>query len=208
MVLAETKLGKKHTEFKANGYYTLANLIRKSNAGGLVVMAKDTIQLHSIVEKNVLDEVQVITYKFEDITFIAVYRSPSHSTPTLKEQHQKLIDYLDKEIDRLKGAQYVLFGDFNLSDLAKNNFQPTVSRTPNGDTNPTPYDETNLSTDQMWADFHSRRYLNQWVTDPTFHRYNSVTKIFTESMTDLVMTPVTHPLSQIKVDTGPFPWHI
>ena len=38
----------------------------------------------------------------------------------------------------------------------------------------------------------------------TTERDNSVTKIFTESMTDLVMTPVTHPLSQIKVDTGLF----
>ena len=204
IVMAETKLGKKHTEFRANGYNTVANLIRGPQAGGLVVMAKDTIQLDSIVEKNVLDEVQVVTYKFEDITFIAVYRSPSHSTTTAKDQHQCLINYLDGVIDRLKGAQYVLFGDFNLPDLAKNNFEPSAPRSAdNGGADP-PFDENNLTIEQLWTDFYNRRYLCQWVTEPTFHRYNSIAKVLTESMTDLVLTPVTHPLHQIKVDRDLF----
>ena len=43
VIIAESKLGKNHTEFKVRGYHTAANLIRKSNTGGLVVMAKDTI---------------------------------------------------------------------------------------------------------------------------------------------------------------------
>ena len=36
IIMAESKLGKKHTEFKVRGYYTAANLTRKPNAGGLM----------------------------------------------------------------------------------------------------------------------------------------------------------------------------
>ena len=62
IIIAELKLGKNHTEFKVRGYHTAANLIRKSNAGGLVVMAKDTIQLHSIAMKNILPEIQFVSF--------------------------------------------------------------------------------------------------------------------------------------------------
>jgi hypothetical protein len=64
VIMAETKLGKKNTEFKVRGYYTAASLPRKQGAGGLVVMAKDQIKIHSILMKNVLPEIQAITFKF------------------------------------------------------------------------------------------------------------------------------------------------
>jgi hypothetical protein len=35
IIMAETKLGKKNTEFKVRGYYTATNLPRKPGAGGL-----------------------------------------------------------------------------------------------------------------------------------------------------------------------------
>ena len=199
IIMAESKLGDKHTEFKVRGYWTVSNLTRKSGAGGLVIMAKDTIKMHSITKRNVLDEIQVITCKFGDITFISVYRSPSYGTTSPRVHHKSLINHLDKEIDKLKGAQYILVGDFNLSTLAANNFEPPSNSTDcdnEGDT----YDEENLSIDQMWADFYSRRYLDQWVQDPTFHRYNSTTKVHTETMTDLVMTPTNQSIHKIRVD--------
>ena len=124
IIIAESKLGKNHTEFKVRGYHTAANLIRKSNAGGLVVMAKDTIQLHSVAMKNILPEIQFVSFKFGDITFFAVYRSPSYGATPKKVHHQKLIEHLDKEIDKLSGAKYVITGDFNLSTLARNDFEP------------------------------------------------------------------------------------
>ena len=138
-----------------------------------------------------------------DITFIAVYRSPSYGTTKARDHHKSLIDHLDKEIDKLKGAQYVLVGDFNLSTLASNNFEPSSNAT-DGDYEEGLYDEKNMTIDQMWADFYSRRYLDQWVREPTFHRYNKILKEVTETMTDLVMAPTTQPIHQLKVDRDLF----
>ena len=124
VAIAETKLGKHHTEFKVPGYYTAANLIRKENAGGLVIMAKKNIQLHEINSKNILPEIQFVSFRFKDITFFAVYRSTSYGKTTAWEHHKSLLDHLDGEIDKLNGARYVLMGDFNISTLARNNFEP------------------------------------------------------------------------------------
>jgi hypothetical protein len=67
----------------------------------MVVMAKDQIKLHSISMKNVLPEIQVITFKFEKFTFISVYRSPNHGKTKARDHHKSLITHLDKEIDKL-----------------------------------------------------------------------------------------------------------
>ena len=275
VAIAETKLGKHHTEFKVPGYYTAANLIRKENAGGLVIMAKKNIQLHEINSKNILPEIQFVSFRFKDITFFAVYRSPSYGKTPAWEHHKSLIDHLDDEIDKLNGARYVLMGDFNISTLAKNNFEPqSGSKEQESDNNTTSKDTTtprdssnprtknpntkhknsfvavphtgetigavtkskgedgsdddrakpepkvnrrtnknknktrnrvtegqcNMTIEQLWADFKSRRSLDQWVNEDTFHRYNSITQTNQKSMTDLVFTPHNVPIHQIKVD--------
>ena len=110
IIMAETKLGKKNTEFKVRGYYTAANLTRKLTAGGLVVMAKDQIKLHSVSMKNVLPEIQVVTFKFEEFTFISVYRSPNLGKTKARDHHKLLISHLDREINKLKGSQYTQSG--------------------------------------------------------------------------------------------------
>ena len=281
VIIAESKLGKKHTEFKVRGYHTVANLIRKSNAGGLVVMAKDTILLHSVSMKNILPEIQFISFKFGDVTFFTVYRSPSYGITDRKTHHQKLIDHLDGEIDKVEasGSRYIIAGDFNLSTLAKNNFEPAGSWVPATDSKietndkasnactdqasqgqdpshdaatdactdqasqgqdsiheaaagvkqakadkktkkakkkarrkagqnltstPDPDDKDDSTIDQIWHDFVHRRSLDQWVEEPTFHRYNSVTQVYTETMTDLVLSPPSMPIHQIKVDKDLF----
>ena len=284
VIIAESKLGKNHTEFKVRGYHTAANLIRKSNAGGLVVMAKDTIQLHSVTMKNILPEIQFVSFKFGDITFLTVYRSPSYGVTPKKVHHQKLIEHLDKEIDDLQGAKYVITGDFNLSTLARNDFEPTGSQDPlieevqvNNGPNPDPIENTQqpntkthaetrphkkktrapsgrgdksrsrdknrnknknknngtersnglkmqpkgepleeastknsptneeeMSTDYLWADFVNRRTLEQWVDEPTFHRYNSVSQTTTETMTDLLFSPPSVPIHKINVEKDLF----
>jgi hypothetical protein len=61
-------------------------------------------------------------------------------------------------------------------------------------------DVENMTIEQMWADFYSRRYLEQWVHEPTFWRYNSVADTVSESTTDLLFTPVTQDILQLKVD--------
>ena len=203
IIMAETKLGKKHTEFKVRGYYTAENLLRKQGAGGLVVMAKDQIKVHSITKKNVLPEIQVISFKVEKFTFITVYRSPNHGKTKARDHHKSLITYLDKEIDKLEGSKYVLVGDFNLPTLAENDFEPQSSSNDEaGDpmTHHSDVDVENMTIEQMWTDFYSRRYLEQWVHEPTFWRYNSVADTVSESTTDLLFTPVTQDILQLKVD--------
>ena len=230
VVIAETKMGKNHTEFKVPGYYTAANLIREANSGGLAVMAKTNIQLHEITTTNILPEIQFVSFRFKDIAFFAVYRSPSYGKTPPKDHHKCLIDHLDKEIDKLKGSRYVLLGDFNISTLAKNNFEPRGA-SPDVDTdsvagvgNPagkttTTYaglggskhknknknninaiHEIVMSIEQLWADFKNRRSLDQWVNENTFHRFNSIAQVLVETMTDLVFTPYNVPIHQIKVD--------
>ena len=254
VAIAETKLGKHHTEFKVPGYYTAANLIRKENAGGLVVMAKKNIQLHEITSRNILPEIQFVSFRFKDVTFFAVYRSPSYGSTPAWEHHKCLIDHLDGEIDKLNGARYILMGDFNISTLAKNNFEPQGGSTEqdfdygttkatclnNNNKNRTKVDppkvdttglqdrnkagtngdqkeprakvngkmnrrrvadgQNDMTIEQLWADFKSRRLLDQWVEEDTFHRYNSITQTNQESMTDLVFTPHNVPIHQIRVD--------
>ena len=203
IIMAETKLGKKHTEFKVGGYCTAENLTRKQGAGGLVIMAKDQIKVHSITKQNVLPEIQVITFKVEKLTFISVYRSPNYGKTKARDHHRSLITYLDKEIDKLEGSKYVLVGDFNLPTLAENDFEPqSGSNDETGDPMAHHPDVgiENMTIEQMWADFYNRRYLEQWVHESTYWRYNSVANTVSESTTDLIFTPVTQDILQLKVD--------
>ena len=67
-----------------------------------------------------------------------------------------------------------------------------------------PSDEEDMTIDQLWADFVNRRTLEQWVNEPTFHRYNSVTQVTTETMTDLLFSPPSVPIHQISVEKNLF----
>ena len=53
IAISETKFSPHTNEFKVPGYYQAATITRKAGAGGLLIMAKNTIRLHSIVVKNV-----------------------------------------------------------------------------------------------------------------------------------------------------------
>ena len=178
--LAETKLHKNSPEFKVQGYYEAKSLVRHANAGGLIVMAKNTIKLHSIIAKNVLPEIQVIQCQFNGQTIFAVYRSPSRKYMSVpeKEHHKTLVDYLTMKIKNLKGKPYTLVGDFNLGDLAADDFEDK-SKERNVD------DETigvKSYVNKLWSDFFHNHFLQQWVCEPTYPRKGSIL--------DILMTPV------------------
>ena len=192
IILAETKLNKQCQDFQIQGYYLASQLTRKSGAGGLLVMAKSTIKIHSVVAKNILPEIQVITFVFNGYTFITVYRSPSMSLPA-KLHHKTLIGYLNKQINKLNGSPYVLVGDFNLPHLAACDFNPPIKI---NDFFEEDFDEQNISVDQMWSDFFHEQHLDQWVTEPTFPRHDSIL--------DLVMAPIDQDIYDLKVDQDLF----
>ena len=79
VILAETKLNSHSQEFQVPGYYMAGQLTRKTGAGGMLVMAKKIIKIHSVTTKSILPEIQVIAFVFNGYTFITVYRSPSLS---------------------------------------------------------------------------------------------------------------------------------
>ena len=151
--LAETKRHKNSPEFKVQGYYEAKSLVRHASAGGLLVMAKKTIKLHSIVAKNVLPEIQVIQCVFNGQTIIAVYRSPTKKLMSVpeKDHHLALVNYLTLKIKNLKGKPYTLVGDFNLGELAENNFEDTTKKST------ADYDNENISIKsyiiKLWSEF-------------------------------------------------------
>ena len=179
--LAETKRHKNSPEFKVQGYYEAKSLVRHANAGGLMIMAKKSIKLHSIVAKNVLPEIQVIQCEFNGQTIIAIYRSPTRKFMSVpeKDHHLALVEYLSLKIKNLKGKPYVLVGDFNLGDLAANDFEDT-SKTTTAD-----YESGNVSTKsyvtRLWSDFFHNHLLQQWVCEATYPRKDSIL--------DILMTP-------------------
>ena len=189
VAISETKFSPHTAEFKVPGYYQAATITRKAGAGGLLIMAKNTIRLHAIVVKNVDKDkhIQTIEFEFNKHKFIAVYRSPTipEGVPE-KEYHKCLIDFLDAKIKKFdtKGSPYTLFGDFNLGSLAACNFDPEIKIS--RDQNSLPPWET------MWADFYTRHCLEQWVLEPTFPRYGSIL--------DLVLTPNDQTVSKISVE--------
>ena len=179
--LAETKRHKNSPEFKVQGYYEAKSLVRHANAGGLMVMAKKSIKLHSIVAKNVLPEIQVIQCVFNSQTIIAVYRSPTRKFMSVseKDHHLALVNYLTLKIKNLKGKPYVLVGDFNLGELTANNFEDFTKKTT------ADYDSGNVSTKayvvKLWSDFFHNHLLQQWVCEATYPEKDSIL--------DILMTP-------------------
>ena len=184
IAIAETKFSPHTNEFKVPGYYQAAAITRKAGAGGLLIMAKNSIRLHAIVVKNVDEEkhIQTIEFEFNKHKFIAVYRSPTVPKGiNEKEYHKSLIDFLDARIQKFnaKNLPYTLFGDFNLGTLAACNFDPDIkidySDNVVNNENVLPPWET------MWADFYTKHCLEQWVQEATFPRFGSIL--------DLVMAP-------------------
>ena len=177
--LAETKRHKNSPEFKVQGYYEAKSLVRHANARGLMIMAKKSIKVHSIIAKNVLPEIQVIQCEFNGQTIIAVYRSPSRKYTSVpeKEHHLALVEYLTLKIKNVKA--YVLVGDFNLGELAANDFEDK-SKTSTAD-----YENENVNiksyVTKLWSNFFHNHTLLQWVCEATYPRKDSIL--------DILMTP-------------------
>ena len=96
-----------------------------------------------------------------------------------KEHHLALVKYLTQKIKNLKGKPYFLVGDFNLGDLAANDFEDTT------ETTTAEYDSGNVSTksyvSKLWSDFFHNHFLQQWVYEATYPRKDSIL--------DILMTP-------------------
>ena len=188
IVLTETKLGEGSNDFQVPGYKIVAQRDRKRGAGGIMILAKTGLIITDAEAGDVVEEIQVATFKINSLMVIGVYRSPTIIFPTTdREHHGRLIKYLDNKIDSHKGP-YVVTGDFNLGYLAKYNFRP-----PNL---PEQRDGEEPTYHQAWQQWFSLHDLQQHVDVPTFAA--------SDSRLDLCMTPNGQDVSTLQVSNSIF----
>ena len=207
-ILTETKLGPLSNTFNVPGYQIETQEDRKIGAGGIMILSRDGIKVTEATSKSLeAEEIQVAKCKFEDLTIIGVYRSPTilkengeaqgeedvlENMSRTKAHHACIINWLTTEMNRLGNKRYVLTGDFNLKELAESNFDPQGLRLADDD-------EVNLSNDHKWINMIHKFGLTQNVKDATH-----ISARGGPSMLDLVLTPPQTVISTLVVDPGVF----
>ena len=168
-ILAETKADPDDPQFKMDGYYLVTEIARKKGAGGMLVMAKDTIEITNAHAVSVVTEVQVVDFQFNDYLIIGVYRSPNVIGPQLN-QHRKLVNHLRKLLKKhTPGSPIILTGDFNLPKLAACDFNPSMS--PNDQEG---QEEDKETINQLWSDLVQEFDLVQNVKSPSRAGKNNI----------------------------------
>ena len=75
------------------GYQIATQQNRKQGAGSVMILHKTAIKVHDSESESILEEIQVAKCRYEDLTIIGVYRSPSvldkdeNDIRKTKEQH-------------------------------------------------------------------------------------------------------------------------
>jgi exonuclease III len=194
-ILTETRLGDQSNTFKVSGYQIVTQIDRRQGAGGLMIMAKNGVKIHSATSESIIDKIQVAKCKFKDLTIFGVYRSPTVDTEsrTTKEHHASLINYLNKHINKLGKSRYIITGDFNLKEMAKHDFNPPGMKIADDE------DVNNITPDHMWSDFYNKNGLEQYVKDPTYY-----STIGGSSILDLVLAPRGTEITALVVDPERF----
>jgi exonuclease III len=192
VILAETKVKDEDPEFQTDGYWLVAQINRKADAGGMLVLAKDTIDIQSASAVSVVKEVQVVSFDFNGYFIIGVYRSPTILGPPV-DQHRKLIEHLSKLINKMPPeTPYIITGDFNLPELAACDFRPVPKLFDYTDI----FDNQKATINQMWGDFFQKYNLGQHVTEAS--------RATSDNILDLVITPKTQDIPYLKVDQSLF----
>ena len=188
VILAETKVDDDDPEFQIDAYWLVTEINRKTGAVGMLVLAKDTIDIQSAVAVSVVKEVQVVSFNFNGHEIIGVYRSPTVLGPPIN-QHRKLIGYLSKLINKMPPeTPYVITGDFNLPELAACDFSPVPKQFDYTDI----FDNQKGTINQMWGDFFQKYNLYQHVTEPS--------RATSYNILDLLITPKTQDIPYLKID--------
>jgi exonuclease III len=149
IILAETKTADEDPEFQIDGYFKVTGISRKARTGGMLVLAKDTLNILHADAVSVVQEVQVVNFTFNEHLIIGVYCSPTIIGPHINH-HKKLITHISKLLNKLPpDAPFIITGDFNLPELAACNFRPKAKLFDYTEI----FDDGKESINQMWADF-------------------------------------------------------
>ena len=170
VIFAETKLGEDDYKFNLDQYHTVTEVTRKAGAGGMMVMAKNTIDITNFHATSVVKEVQVVNFTFNDHLIIGVYRSPSVKGPEIN-QHRKLIQHLSKLIDKNPPeSPFTIVGDFNLPELAACDFHPVAKLFDYT----AAFDDNKETKNQLWAEFFRKYNLKQHIKEGSRSTSNNV----------------------------------
>ena len=203
-ILTETKLGPLSNTFNVPGYQIETQADRKEGAGGIMILSRLGVNVIEATSKSLEDEeIQVAKCKFEDLTIIGVYRSPTilknytdedvlENISKTKTHHTCIINWLTTEMNKLGNKRLVLTGDFNLKELAETNFDPPGLRLADDD-------EQNLSNDHKWVNMIHKFGLTQNIKDATH-----ISKKGGPSILDLVLTPPQMEIRTLVVNPGVF----
>jgi hypothetical protein len=192
IILAETKTQEEDPEFQIDGYWKVTGISRKAGAGGMLVLAKDTIDILHANAVSVVQEIQVVNFTFNDHLIIGVYRSPTIIGPPINH-HKKLIVYLSKLLNKLPPeSPFIITGDFNLPELASCNFRPMAKLFDYTEI----FDDRKESINQMWADFFVKYDLEQHVEEAS--------RATNKNILDLLITPKTQEVPYLRVDQNMF----
>ena len=165
-ILAETKHGENDPEFNIEGYDIVKHIARKPGAGGMLVLAKKTMEIIDPHAESICKEVQVVDFTLNDYLIIGVYRSPNPIGPELN-QHQKLIKHLSKKLDKHlnkdPGSPFIITGDFNLPMLAACDFQPAIRLLDYT----VAHDDREETINQAYAAFFLKYNLVQHIKEPS-----------------------------------------
>ena len=196
-ILTETWLQEGDQEFNIQGYNPVMRCDRPlrdekgkkiKRGGGVLVLAKDHIKITGARPHTLSKDIQVITFNLDKITFFAVYRAP---TPN-QDKHRIITEFLEKELNKLGERPFIITGDMNLKDLAKEEFDPNLIPV-GADTNKGPQVKTYK---HMWTMLLKKHNIDQHVEEPT--NING-------SILDYVFAPDYLDIPKIRGDRHSFP---
>ena len=196
-IITETWLREGDQDLIVPGYICHRRCDRRNNngrklsvherGGGVLVLAKDYITITEAESHHVDKYIQVVSFVLDKITIFAVYRSPK----TLKENHQKLTKFLEQQLNKLGNRPFVITGDMNLGDLAKQDFDPKLTpvgaETGNG--------EQEQTSEHMWVTLLKKHRVDQHVEEPTCE---------TGAVLDYVFAPDYLDIPKIRVNRHAF----
>ena len=173
VMISESKLHQTVPEGAVNfpGFQIASRLDRASKhpGGGLLILVRDGINFHNVIEKNVNFSCQVASVQIKDTYFVLVYRRPQ----TTKDQNTELVEHL---IDKYADKKVIFFGDYNLPGI---DFDEPINHGAE--------DDDDKTVRELWKDFAHELQLVQHVRGATQKYGNTLDLVMSREIEGTVL---------------------